>query len=91
MRKLLCKHELQYCYEKKSKFFQTGFGKLVVTRPGSTLQEYFNINKSKVYVFRNRGVSKKRHEEIVSNSHVPPFAVDIEDKDYSGELGVFWT
>ncbi len=90
MDKLLCNHERQYCREKKSKFFKTEFGEIVVGKPDPTFQNHLYMKKNKVYAFRNQGLSKKRHREIVNKSHIIPFAVDIKNKNWSGEMGVYW-
>lgn len=91
MDKLLCEHERKYCSDRKTKFFRTGFGEVVVTQPHFTFRKHFEVNKNKVYVFRNRGVEDSEvFEEIINKSAIPPIVSNIEEDDWRGSFGVYW-
>lgn len=93
MKKLLCSHEKNYCKDRKTKFFRTGFGEIVVSQPHLTFRKHFDdVEKHKVYAFRNRGIKEKqKFQEIISKSAVPPVVSDIEDDDWRGDFGVYWS
>ena len=92
MNNLLCRHEKDYCGDRKSKFFRTGLGVVVVTQPHFTFRKHFDIENHQVYVFRNRGIEDDEiFEEIINKSTIPPVVSDIEDCDWRGKFGVYWT
>lgn len=91
MDKLLCEHERKYCGDRKTKFFRTGFGEVVVTQPRFTFRKHFEVNENKVYVFRNRGIEDNEvFEEVVNKSTIPPIVSNIEEDNWRGSFGVYW-